>query len=79
MGEGGLVVGGGSGRGEGGLAGGRGAGTFQSSCHILHYHMVLRPKGTSHNRPGSHQVRHALDSTQSMAGLSQPLLTDLVH
>ncbi len=31
------------GRGEGGQ------GTFWSSCHILHYHMVLRPKGTSHN------------------------------
>ena len=28
---------------------GGGQGTFQSSCHILHYHMVLRPKGTSHN------------------------------
>ncbi len=27
----------------------RGQGTFWSSCHILHYHMVLRPKGTSHN------------------------------
>ncbi len=35
--------------GEGGLAGGRGRGqgTFQSSCHILHYHVVLRPEGTS--------------------------------
>ena len=28
-----------------------GQGTFQSSCHVLHYHMVLRPKGTSHNKP----------------------------
>ncbi len=42
------------GEGEGGPIGrgsygGRGQGTFQSSCHILHYHMVLRPKGTSHN------------------------------
>ncbi len=35
---------------RGGLsAGGGGQGTFWSSCHILHYHMVLRPKGTSHN------------------------------
>ncbi len=35
-------------QGERGLvgAGGRGQGAFQSSCHILHYHMVLRPKGT---------------------------------
>ncbi len=33
---------------EGGLVGGGGQGTFQSSCHILHYHMVLCPKGTSH-------------------------------
>ncbi len=42
-GEGGLV-------GEGGLAGGGGQDIFQSSCHILHYHMVLCPKGTSHNQ-----------------------------
>ncbi len=60
-GKGGLVGGGGSGRGRGcgrgrrGLVGGggsgrgRGQGTSQSSCHRLHYHMVLRPKGTSHN------------------------------
>ncbi len=36
---------GGGGLGEGGL------GTFQSNCHIhvLHYNMVLRPKGTSLN------------------------------
>ncbi len=41
----------------GGLAGGGGSGwregvqgTFQSSCHILYYHMVLCPKGTSHNK-----------------------------
>ncbi len=26
-----------------------GQGTFWSSCHVLHYHMVLCPKGTSHN------------------------------
>ncbi len=40
--------------GRGGLAGGEGSGRgwgqgiFQSSCHILHYYMVLRPEGTSH-------------------------------
>ena len=34
--------------GEGGL--GEGQGTFHPSCHILHYHTVLRPKGTSHNQ-----------------------------
>ncbi len=38
---------GGSGWGRG--VRGRGQGTFQSSCHVLHYHMVLRPRGTSHN------------------------------
>ena len=27
-----------------------GQGTFWSSCHVLHYHMVLRPKGTSNNK-----------------------------
>ncbi len=51
----------GSGHG-GGLGGGRGVGggwqgIFPSSCHVLHCHMVLRPKGISHNegrwRPGS--------------------------
>ncbi len=41
--------GGGSGGGGGSLRGEGGQGTLQSSCHILHYHMVLRPKGTSHN------------------------------
>ncbi len=49
---GGSIRGGGSGRGRGvwqGEGEGRGQGTFQSSCHVLHYHMVLRPKGTSHN------------------------------
>ncbi len=53
--RGGLVRGGSGwgGSGQGGLARGvcmgGGQGTFQSSCHILHCHMVLRPKGTSHN------------------------------
>ena len=28
---------------------GRRQGTFHPPCHILHCHMVLRPKGTSHN------------------------------
>ncbi len=47
QGEGGPVGGGGWGRG-----GVRGRGTFHSPCHILlHYHMMLRPKGTSHNQP----------------------------
>ncbi len=49
---GGWGVGGGV-QGQGGLGvgvvRGRGQGTFHPSCHILHYHMVLRPKGTSHN------------------------------
>ncbi len=31
-------------------AGGGGQGTFHPPCHILHYHMVLRPQGTSHNQ-----------------------------
>ncbi len=33
-----------------GQGGGGGQGTFHPPCHILHYHMVLRPKGTSHNK-----------------------------
>ncbi len=56
-----LFTGGGSGHGgstssrgvllgKGGSYRGRGQGTFQSSCHILHYHMVLRSEGTSHNK-----------------------------
>ena len=37
---------------RGGLAGGggltgEGQGTFHPTCHMLHYHMVFRPKGTS--------------------------------
>ncbi len=27
-----------------------GQGTFHPPCHILHYHMVLRPEGTSPNK-----------------------------
>ncbi len=46
----GLVGEGGSG--WKGVQGGGGQGTFCSSCHILHYHIVLRPKGTSHNNGG---------------------------
>ncbi len=42
-------TGGGSGC-RGGSACGGGQGTFWSSCHILHCHMVLRPKGTSYNK-----------------------------
>ncbi len=42
-------VGGGGGGWGGGGGRGRGQGTFHLPCHILHYHMVLRPKGTSHN------------------------------
>ncbi len=42
----GWVGGGGLGRGLGegrGVKGGEGQGTFHPPCHILHYHMVLRP------------------------------------
>ncbi len=28
----------------------RGQGTFHPPCHILHYHMLPRPKGNSHNK-----------------------------
>ena len=45
--QGGSGRGGGLGRGRG--LRGRGQGTFHPPCHILHYHMVLHPKGTSHN------------------------------
>ncbi len=38
-------------QGEGGW--GRGQGTFHPPCHILHYHLVLRPEGTSHNNAHS--------------------------
>ncbi len=31
----------------GGVWQGRGQGTFHPPCHVLHYHMVLRPEGTS--------------------------------
>ncbi len=45
VGGGGLGAGGSGGRGFRG----QGQGIFHPPCHILHYHMVLRPKGTSHN------------------------------
>ncbi len=41
--------------GRGGGLGGRGQGTFHPPCHILHHHMVLRPKGTLHNKHKSVQ------------------------
>ncbi len=44
--RGGLAEGGGGG---GGGFGERGQGIFHPTWHILHYHMVLRPEGTSHN------------------------------
>ncbi len=40
----------GQGVGEGEGLRGRGQGTFHPPCHILYYHMVHRPKGTSHNK-----------------------------
>ncbi len=42
----------GRGGGGGGGLGGGGQGTFPSTCHILHYHTVHRPEGTSHNNRG---------------------------
>ncbi len=36
--------------GEGEGVNGEGQGTFHPLCHILHYHMVLHAKGTSHNK-----------------------------
>ncbi len=36
--------------GGGGGLGGRGQGTFHPPCYVLHYHMVLRPEGTSYNK-----------------------------
>ncbi len=35
---------------EGVVGSGREQGTFHPPCHVLHYHMVLRPKGTLHNK-----------------------------
>ncbi len=50
QGEGDLAGGGGLAGGWGEGVGGGGQGTFHPPCHILHYHMVLRPEGTSHNK-----------------------------
>ncbi len=36
-------------------------GIFHSSCHTLHYHMVLRPKGTSHNQLTQRTQDHRFD------------------
>ncbi len=46
---GGGLAGRGRGGGEGVRRRGRGQGTFHPTCHTLHYHVALRPKGTSHN------------------------------
>ncbi len=48
FGQGGFRHGVGWGRGRG-VRKGRRQGTFHPPCHILHYHIVLRPEGTSHN------------------------------
>ncbi len=40
----------GRGVGGGGGGGGAGAGDISSTLPLLHYHMVLRPQGTSHNK-----------------------------
>ncbi len=49
--DGGVQGAGGSRVGDSGGRGlGRGQHTFHAPCHVLHYHLVLRPKGTSHNQ-----------------------------
>ncbi len=48
--------------GEGVGVRGRGQGTFHPTCHVLHYHMVLRPKGTSHNYCVTLWLRLALEA-----------------
>ncbi len=59
FGGGGVQLQGGSGGARGLGEGGGGQGTFPSSCHILHYHKVLRPKGTSHKKV----LRHPLGTS----------------
>ncbi len=54
----GGVWGRGLGEGKGEEVRGRGQGTFRLPCHILHYHMVLRPKGTSHLAINESQSLH---------------------
>ena len=49
VGGGGSSGGGGWGGAEGGGGGGGGQGTCHPTCHKLYYHLVLRPKRTSHN------------------------------
>ena len=72
VGGGGLVAGGlGKGRGVGrrGLGRGlgrRGQGIFHPPCHMLHYHMVLRLKGTSQIRTQENCFRsHTISSLLS--------------
>ncbi len=63
--QGGVARGRGSSRGRGLGAGGQG--TFQSSCHKLQYHMVLRPKGTSHSNTRS--VHHKVEPGHVVNGI----------
>ncbi len=65
---GGVPGGGGGSGGERGGGWGGGQGTFHPPCQILHYHMVLRPKGTSHNQVHSSQSdTEKLQNTQHVA------------
>ncbi len=54
--------------GEVGGGWGRGQGTFQPLCHVLHYHMVLRPEGNSHNHVNTIKVYHRRLGTPRLIG-----------
>ncbi len=56
--------------GEGRGVRGEGQGTFHPPCHILHYHMALRPEGTSHNQ---NQIFVSVS-----CGLTDVLIADIV-
>ncbi len=70
QGEGGWGLGEGRGWGGGGGVGGwgRGQGIFHPPCHVLHYHMVLRPEGTPHNNTTPFAKSSVLPASQKAPG-----------
>ncbi len=58
--------------GGGGLVGEGGQGAFLSSCHTLHYHMVLLPKGTSHNEAMTDKKAYLCSTLESFCHGMQP-------
>ncbi len=49
---------------------GEGGGDISSTCHTLHYHMVLRPEGISHNN--EHELHVHRDEHSGRVSFARP-------